>query len=89
MNESKQAKKCGEVRIGISGWRYEKRKGLKIITYDAKAGAREFEKLNATIKKAHLQVPIAAEFSLEEAAKAQQRIEQGHVLGKIILRVQG
>jgi len=67
----------------------EKRRGLKIIPYDAKVGAREFEKLNNAMKKAHLQVPIAAEFPLEEAAKAHQRIEQGHVLGKIILRVRG
>lgn len=67
----------------------EKRRGLKIIPYDAKAGVREFEKLNTAIKKARLKVPIAAEFPLEEAAKAHQRIEQGHVLGKIILRVRG
>jgi NADPH:quinone reductase-like Zn-dependent oxidoreductase len=67
----------------------EKRRGLKIIAYDAKAGVREFEKLNTAIKKARLKVPIAAEFPLEEAAEAHQRIEQGHVLGKIILRVRG
>jgi NADPH2:quinone reductase len=67
----------------------EKRRGLKIISYDAKAGAREFEKLSTAIKKARLKVPIAAEFPLEDAAKAHQRIEQGHVLGKIILRVRG
>jgi NADPH:quinone reductase len=65
----------------------EKRRGMKIIAYDAKAGAREFEKLNTAIRKARVQVPIAAEFPLEEAAKAHQRIGQGHVLGKIILRV--
>lgn len=65
----------------------EKRKGLKIIAYDAKAGVSEFEKLNRAIRKAHLQVPIAAEFPLEEAAKAHRRIAQGHVLGKIVLRV--
>jgi NADPH:quinone reductase-like Zn-dependent oxidoreductase len=67
----------------------EKRRGLKIIAYDAKAGVREFEKLDTAIKKARLKVPIAAEFPLEEAAKAHQRVEQGHVLGKIILRVRG
>lgn len=67
----------------------KKRKGLKIVAYDAKGGVSEFEKLNRAIRKAHLQVPIAAEFPLEEAAKAHQRIGQGHVLGKIILRVSG
>ena len=67
----------------------EKRKGLKIIAYDAQGGVSEFEKPNRAIRKAHLQVPIAAEFPLEEAAKAHRRIEQGHVLGKIVLRVEG
>jgi NADPH:quinone reductase-like Zn-dependent oxidoreductase len=54
---------------------------------DAKVGVREFERLNRAIRKANLQVPIAAEFPLEDAAKVHQRIEQGHVLGKIILRI--
>ena len=67
----------------------EKRRGFKVIAYDAEAGVREFEKLNTAIRRAHLQVPIAAEFPLEEAAKAHQRIAQGHVLGRIILRVRG
>jgi NADPH:quinone reductase-like Zn-dependent oxidoreductase len=65
----------------------EKRRGMKIISYDAKVGVREFERLNRAIRKANLQVPIAGEFPLEDAAKAHQRMEQGHVLGKIILRI--
>jgi NADPH:quinone reductase-like Zn-dependent oxidoreductase len=65
----------------------EKRHGIKIISYDAKAGVREFERLNRAIRKINLQVPIAAEFPLEDAAKADRRISQGHVLGKIILRI--
>jgi NADPH:quinone reductase-like Zn-dependent oxidoreductase len=65
----------------------KKRRGMKIISYDAVAGVREFERLNQAIKKAKLQVPIAAEFPLEEAAEAHRRIERGHVLGKIVLRI--
>ena len=64
-----------------------KRRGFKIIGYDAKVGIREFERLNRAIRKAELNVPIAAEFPLAEAAKAHRRVEQGHILGKIILRV--
>jgi NADPH:quinone reductase-like Zn-dependent oxidoreductase len=60
---------------------------MKIISYDAVAGVREFERLNRAIQKANLQVPIAAEFPLEQAAEAHRRIERGHVLGKVILRV--
>jgi NADPH:quinone reductase-like Zn-dependent oxidoreductase len=65
----------------------KKRRGMKIISYDAKAGIREFERLNRAIQKAKLQVPIAAEFPLEDAAEAHRRIDQGHVLGKIILGI--
>lgn len=65
----------------------KKRRGMKIISYDAVAGVREFERLNRAIQKANLQVPIAAEFPLEQAAEAHRRIERGHVLGKVILRV--
>jgi NADPH2:quinone reductase len=61
--------------------------GLRVIAYDAKAGIREFEKLNRTVRKANLEVPIAAEFSLDQAAEAHRRIDQGHVLGKIVLLV--
>jgi len=33
-------------------------------------------------------VPVAAEYPLAEAAKAHERLAAGHVLGKIVLRVQ-
>jgi|ERR1700730_13274905 len=65
----------------------EKRRGLKIISYDAEASARSFERMNRVIKKTKFRVPIAAQFPLEEAAKAHRRIDQGHVLGKIVLRI--
>ncbi len=48
--------------------------------------AGEFERLNHAIEAAKLEVPIAAEFPLAEAAKAQERVEAGHILGKIVLR---
>jgi NADPH:quinone reductase-like Zn-dependent oxidoreductase len=63
-----------------------KRHRLRIIPYDARAGVREFERLNRATEQANLQVPIAASFSLEDAAGAHRRLEQGHVLGKIVLR---
>ena len=63
------------------------RDGLRIVRYDAVAGAREFERLNAAIDAAKLQVPIAAEYSLADAAKAHARLAEGHVLGKVVLRI--
>ena len=59
----------------------------RIIQYNAIAGPKEFERLNAAIEAAKLKVPIAAEYPLAEAARAQERVERGHVLGKVVLRV--
>jgi NADPH:quinone reductase len=61
--------------------------GVKLARYDAIAGPREFERLNEAIVAAKLEVPIAAEYSLEDAARAQKRMSAGHVLGKIVLRI--
>lgn len=65
----------------------KKRRGITVIPYDAIAGVREFDRLNRAIEATRLKVPIAAEFDLAEAAKAHERLAQGHVLGKIVLRV--
>jgi NADPH:quinone reductase len=61
--------------------------GRSVTRYDAIAAPAQFTRLNAAIVAARLQVPIAAEFPLAEAAVAHQRLESGHVLGKIVLRV--
>ena len=61
--------------------------GVKLVRYDAVAGPREFERLNEAILAAKLQVPIAAEYPLADAAKAQQRVSAGHVLGKVVLQI--
>jgi NADPH:quinone reductase-like Zn-dependent oxidoreductase len=63
------------------------RAGVSIVRYDAIAGAQEFERLNQAIVAAKLQVPIAAEYPLADAAKAQERLEAGHVLGKVVLQI--
>jgi NADPH:quinone reductase-like Zn-dependent oxidoreductase len=63
------------------------RDGISIVRYNAIAGSQEFERLNQAITAAKLQVPIEAEYPLTDAAKAQQRVEAGHVLGKVVLRI--
>lgn len=63
------------------------RQGLSPIAYDAIARPQEYERLNQAIQQAHLQVPIAEEYALAEAAKAQDRLEAGHVLGKVVLHI--
>jgi NADPH:quinone reductase len=63
------------------------RAGVPIIRYNAIPGVKEFERLNSAIAAVKFKVPIQAEFPLAAAAKAQERVEAGHILGKIILRV--
>ncbi|MEA2962893.1 MAG: hypothetical protein QOI46_2991, partial [Alphaproteobacteria bacterium] len=65
----------------------KKRRGVTFTRYDAVSGVREFEKLNRAVQAARLKVPIAEVFPLEHAAKAHERFAEGHVLGKMVLRV--
>ncbi|MDB5309097.1 MAG: NADPH:quinone reductase [Gemmataceae bacterium] len=64
-----------------------KRPGVEIVSYDALAGVREFNRLTRAVEETKLKVPIAAAFPLAEAARAHERLAAGHVLGKIVLRV--
>lgn len=63
------------------------RPNVSMLAYDATPGVREFERLNKAIDQAHPHITIAAEYPLANAAQAQERMEAGHVLGKIILRM--
>lgn len=63
------------------------RSGVAIIKYDALTGPAEFARLGQAITAAKLEVPIAAEFPLADAAKAHERMAAGHVLGKVVLRI--
>jgi NADPH:quinone reductase-like Zn-dependent oxidoreductase len=65
----------------------KKRRGVKFIPYDAISGVREFERLNRAVEATKLKVPIAEAFALANVAKAHQRLAEGHVLGKIVLRI--
>ena len=64
-----------------------KRKGVKIIAYDAQAGIRYFERLNRAVEESRLKVIIAAEYPLAQAARAHQHVARGHVVGKVVLRI--
>lgn len=65
------------------------RAGITVVPYDAISGPEDVElaRLNKLVEARKFEVPIAAEYSLEDAAKAHERMAQGHVLGKIVLRV--
>ena len=77
-----------------------KRPGIKITSYDAVAGTGEFERLNRALEATKVkvpgsenyalefQVPIAAAYRLDHAAKARhERLAEGHIRGRIVLRV--
>jgi NADPH:quinone reductase-like Zn-dependent oxidoreductase len=65
----------------------KRRDGIRTIAYDAVAAPQTWDALNSAVTETRLRVPIAAIFPLEQAAQAHQRIEQGHVLGRIVLRI--
>jgi NADPH:quinone reductase-like Zn-dependent oxidoreductase len=64
-----------------------KRRGIKVIAYDGLPGRRQYERLDRAIEEARLEVPIAKSYPLHKAADAHRRVEKGHLLGKIVLRV--
>jgi NADPH:quinone reductase-like Zn-dependent oxidoreductase len=64
-----------------------RRRGIRFISYDAKAGTNEFSRLNRAMTDAEIDVPIAKEFPLAKAADAHRRVEKGHLLGRVVLRV--
>jgi NADPH:quinone reductase-like Zn-dependent oxidoreductase len=48
---------------------------------------REFQRLTRAVDGSNFRVVIADTFALEDASAAHERIEAGHVLGKVVLRV--
>jgi NADPH:quinone reductase-like Zn-dependent oxidoreductase len=64
-----------------------RRRKVRVVAYDGAVGPREFARLERAVTEAKLRVPIAAVYPLAQAAKAHERLERGHVLGRIVLRI--
>ncbi|HWE96559.1 MAG TPA: NADP-dependent oxidoreductase [Tepidisphaeraceae bacterium] len=64
-----------------------KRPGMNLISYDAEAGPRQWARLSRATDEAKLEVPLAATLPLARAAQAHERVEKGHMLGRVVLRV--
>jgi NADPH:quinone reductase-like Zn-dependent oxidoreductase len=64
-----------------------KQGGVRTIAYDAVVGPQELERLNGAVVESQLRVVITATYDLADAAKAHERLEQGHVVGRIALRI--
>jgi NADPH:quinone reductase-like Zn-dependent oxidoreductase len=50
-------------------------------------GVKEFDRLSRAIDRIPITVPIAKQFPLDRAAEAHRRVEKGHLLGRVVLRV--
>jgi NADPH:quinone reductase len=61
------------------------RGAIRMILYSFVGGTRELERLNKEVVAGKIRVPVAAQYSLEDAAEAHKRLEAGHLLGKIVL----
>jgi NADPH:quinone reductase-like Zn-dependent oxidoreductase len=55
--------------------------------YDADSSPAAFARLARAVDTAGLTVPIAATFPLAQAARAHRRLERGHVVGRIVLKI--
>jgi len=64
-----------------------KRPKVRMIPYDAVEGRAPFERLNRAVTESRLKVVIEKVYKLDQAAEAHARIEQGHVVGRIVLEI--
>ena len=64
-----------------------KRPKVRMIPYDAVGGRAPLERLNRAVAESRLKVVIEKVYNLEQAADAHARIEQGHVVGRIVLEI--
>jgi NADPH:quinone reductase-like Zn-dependent oxidoreductase len=62
---------------------------IRIRAYDAEATPGEWERLGRAAAESTLRVPIAATFPLTQATQAHERLERGHLVGRIALRISG
>jgi NADPH2:quinone reductase len=64
------------------------RGSIRMILYNFVGGTGELERLNNEVVAGNIRVPVAATYTLDQAADAHKRLEAGHLLGKIVLFAQ-
>jgi NADPH:quinone reductase len=65
----------------------KRRPGITISGFDAVADPRQFRRFRKYAGDRRLQVPVAAVYPLSQAARAHRRLAEGHIVGRIVLRV--
>jgi NADPH:quinone reductase len=63
------------------------RRRIRVKGYDGEASPGHFTRLERAADDVRLQAPIAATYPLARAARAHERLEKGHVAGRIVLRI--
>ena len=64
-----------------------RRSRIRMIAYDAEASPTKLAQLARGVEATKLIVPIAQSYSLARASLAHARLEHGHVVGRIVLRI--
>lgn len=64
-----------------------RRPKFRLASYDGIADPRAYGRLEKATTESKLRVPIAAVYPLAQAARAHARLERGHVIGRIVLRI--
>jgi len=64
-----------------------KREGVRVMGYDGDTNPSTFAQLNRAVDAMDFTVPIAHAYPLNRAAQAHERIERGHVVGRIVLKI--
>lgn len=64
-----------------------RRRRFTVQGYDAEAGRQQLARLERAVEEARLKVPIAAKFPLARTARAHELLEEGQVLGRIVLQI--
>jgi NADPH:quinone reductase len=58
-----------------------------VSAYDGVASPREFDRLERAVEESRLRVPIASVYPLARAAEAHKKLERGHIVGRLALRI--
>ena len=64
-----------------------KRTKIRVMAYDGEAGPLKIAQLARAVVETKLRVPIAGVYPLPQSAKAHARLEQGHIPGRIALKI--
>jgi NADPH:quinone reductase-like Zn-dependent oxidoreductase len=64
-----------------------KRARIRVKGYDAEVNRAALQRLGRAAEAAKLTVPIDASYPLARASQAHKRVERGHVVGRVVLRI--